>query len=504
MRLIATTILITLIQFVASAVAPQVVAHRGHHRAEGSAQNSIRSLVKADSVGADACEFDVWLSADNVLYVNHNADINGVVIETSSSQQLDTCHLKNGETIPRLDTFLDTAKTLGIDLVLELKPHKDTSRENLAVPMIIDMIATKGLTDRTTYITFSRNACRLLAATSGRPVFFLAGTTPDEIKEMGATGPDFHISHFRTHPEWIDQFHSMGMPVNIWTVDSEADIQYCVAHGADFITTNEPVLTQKIIADTYAPRQLKIMTYNLRFGELASMERLAEEIKAQNPDFVALQEVDVNSFRTMAPHNNGINFVNELAYRTGLFGYFGKALNFSVKNGYYGVAILSRYPAVSVETIELPNPKNAEPRVLLKGRFQLENDLPFVFASTHFDYTSPDTQLLQARAVLHDLSSTSLPTIFAGDFNCEQGSAAIDLFQQNCSTLSGTAPTFPARKPESRLDHIFGIPKADFKLISTDEGPSSPYTASDHLPVISTILLTPESTAARGTLTTDN
>lgn len=49
---------------------PQVVAHRGYHRAPGSAQNSIRSLVKADSIGCEKTEFDVWISADNVLYVN--------------------------------------------------------------------------------------------------------------------------------------------------------------------------------------------------------------------------------------------------------------------------------------------------------------------------------------------------------------------------------------------------------------------------------------------------
>lgn len=34
---------------------------------------------------------------------------------------------------------------------------------------------------------------------------------------------------------------------------------------------------------------LKIMTYNLRFGEKASLEELAEAIRAQRPDLVALQ-----------------------------------------------------------------------------------------------------------------------------------------------------------------------------------------------------------------------
>jgi endonuclease/exonuclease/phosphatase (EEP) superfamily protein YafD len=33
--------------------------------------------------------------------------------------------------------------------------------------------------------------------------------------------------------------------------------------------------------------RLKVLTYNLRFGELASLEELAEFIKSQDPDVVA-------------------------------------------------------------------------------------------------------------------------------------------------------------------------------------------------------------------------
>lgn len=472
------------------AARPQVVAHRGYHRAPGSAENSIRALVKADSIGAEQCEFDVWISADDILYVNHNADINGVVIETSTSDVLDTCRLRNGERLPRLEAFLDTARTLGIGLVLELKPHKDVSRENVAVPKILNMIDQKGLKDRTTYITFSRNACRLLGDTSGRPVQFLSGVAPDELSSLGATGADFHINVFRTHPQWIDIYKSRGVPVNIWTVDSESDIKYCIANGADYITTNEPELARRLIAEAYAERQLTVMSYNLRFGERATMERLAEEIKAINPDFVALQEVDVNSRRTAAPHNNGVNFINELAKLTGMFGYFGRTLNFSVKDGYYGIGILSRHPATSVNTIPLPNPKNEEPRAMLKGIFLLDGELPFGFVSTHFDFKSHDTQVLQAQCVLENIETGDIPVVVAGDFNGESNSPALKLLNDSLVSLSGSAPTFPAHAPEKRLDHIFGWPKVNFKLIDTYEGPSGVNAASDHIPVISTILLT--------------
>lgn len=226
---------------------PKVVAHRGYHRAEGSAQNSIRSLVKADSIGAWGSEFDVWSTADGKLYVNHNADINGVVIETSDWKAVDTCHLKNGERIPRLEDFLDKAMTLKTNLVLEVKPHHDKDLEARAIRKIIGMINERGLAPRTYYITFSKPGFELLAAESGRPTYFLTGTEPEYIEKTGGAGADYHISHFRKNPTWIPELHKMGKEVNIWTVDKEEDIIWCIDNDADYITTNEPELTQKLI-----------------------------------------------------------------------------------------------------------------------------------------------------------------------------------------------------------------------------------------------------------------
>ncbi len=42
---------------------------------------------------------------------------------------------------------------------------------------------------------------------------------------------------------------------------------------------------------------LRVMTYNLRFGELATLESLAAYIRKINPDIVALQELDSKTNR---------------------------------------------------------------------------------------------------------------------------------------------------------------------------------------------------------------
>ena len=45
---------------------------------------------------------------------------------------------------------------------------------------------------------------------------------------------------------------------------------------------------------------------------MASLEQLAQFIKEQNPDIVALQEVDCNTYREQAPKQNNKDFATEL------------------------------------------------------------------------------------------------------------------------------------------------------------------------------------------------
>ena len=352
--------------------------------------------------------------------------------------------------------------------------------------MIIDMIAEKGLTDRTSYITFSRNSFDNLVAMSGRPVQFLSAADPDMLNNIGGSGADYHISAFRSNPEWIKRIHDLGLTVNIWTVDTPADIQWCINHGADYITTDEPELAMQLVDQAYAPREMTVMTYNLRFGELADMDRIAAEIKKYSPDFVAIQEVDVNTNRAAAKHNNGLNYVTELARRTGLFGYYGRAIDLG--SGYYGIGILSRYPAEKIEKFELPNPGNEEPRVLLMGTFELPGQ-KMVFASTHLDYRDHETRKQQARYVAEKMSQSPYPALLAGDFNATNGQLYIESIKARMKDLTNTTKTWPADAPQDKLDFIFAYPPQDFELKSCFVPEPSKKSPADHLPVISDIIV---------------
>ena len=228
----------------------EVIAHRGYWKTDGSSQNSIRALVKADSIACYGSEFDVWLTADDVLVVNHDAVFKGVEIETSQSKDARAIVLSNGENLPSLKQYLQAGKDCTTRLVFELKPHKNRLQEAKAVIDGIMMVDRMGLNDRVEYITFSADALEefIKYAPKGTPVYYLNGEkTPQELHKLGAAGMDYNIRVFKKHPEWIKECHDLGMKVNVWTVNKEENMKWCIEQGVDFITTNEPELLQKLL-----------------------------------------------------------------------------------------------------------------------------------------------------------------------------------------------------------------------------------------------------------------
>ncbi len=235
----------------------QVIAHRGYWKTKGSAQNSITSLLKADSIGCYGCEFDVWLAADDQLVVNHDPTYGGKDMERSPSTILTTLTLDNGENLPTLAKFLGTAQSLQTRLILELKQHSSPERETEAVQRIVAKVRKLGLENRMEYISFSQHAVKefIRLVPAGTPVYYLEGDlTPQQLKDMGCAGADYNLSVFRKHPEWIDQCHTLGMKVNVWTVNKAPDMQWLIKNKVDFITTNEPVLLQEILTKNITNR----------------------------------------------------------------------------------------------------------------------------------------------------------------------------------------------------------------------------------------------------------
>lgn len=236
----------------AVAAQPKVISHRGYWTAPNSAQNSLASFTKADSVGVFGSEIDVWLTADDKLIVNHDRVYKGTDInmEKSTLKEITSIVLPNGENIPTLDAYLRLVATKpNTRLILEMKSLSDLKREDLAAEKIIKALRKYNLLDRTHIIAFSINACLAFKKLmpDGR-IFYLNGDlAPRSIKKLGLTGIDYSMSVLRKNPKWVEQAHKEGLEVNVWTVDTEEDMRYFIDLGVDYITTDYPERLQALL-----------------------------------------------------------------------------------------------------------------------------------------------------------------------------------------------------------------------------------------------------------------
>lgn len=252
MKKIYLAVLVTAITCACTAPkGPQTVAHRGYWDIEGSAQNSRESLRQAGEHGFYGSEFDVNLTSDSVLVINHDFDFHGIMISENPYSAIKDSTLSNGEVIATLDEYLDIfCEYPELHLVFELKSHGDADYEAAAIPLLLQKLEDRGLCERTDFISFSLTACQEVAVRKpDMMVEYLGGEIPPvALKTWGINGLDYNLSIFREHPEWVAEAHELGMIVNVWTVNEEDDIKEMLALGVDYITTNAPELSESLIA----------------------------------------------------------------------------------------------------------------------------------------------------------------------------------------------------------------------------------------------------------------
>lgn len=234
---------------------------------------------------------------------------------------------------------------------------------------------------------------------------------------------------------------------------------------------------------------LKVMSYNVHHAnppskpDMIDIDAIANVIKRESPDLVALQEIDVKINRS-----GRVNQIKEIAAKAGYHSFhFSKAIDYD--GGDYGVAILSRYPLTEMQTHRLPTDEstNGEHRVLSLATVTLPDGKKIKFGSTHLDaQTKPTNRLLQAAEINGITSGIMLPLIIAGDFNAVENSDVMQIIKSKFTlTCTNCAPTIPEVNPAKSIDFIGFQPAGAFRVIS-HRVVAEPY-ASDHLPVVAVL-----------------
>lgn len=229
-----------------------VIAHRGAFKQLALPENSIAGLKHAITLQCTGSEFDVWMTADDSLVINHDPTFHGLAIEKTKYTDLLAFKLSNGEKIPTLHEYL-VAGLKGnttTRLVLEIKPSTiSKERGRLIARKSFEMVQALKAAPMVTYISFDMGILEQLVALDPTiPTQYLNGDkTPEELKAAGITGADYHFSVFRKNPDWIDRAKKNGIILNAWTANSREDLLWLLDQGFHFITTNEPELLFELV-----------------------------------------------------------------------------------------------------------------------------------------------------------------------------------------------------------------------------------------------------------------
>jgi endonuclease/exonuclease/phosphatase family metal-dependent hydrolase len=249
---------------------------------------------------------------------------------------------------------------------------------------------------------------------------------------------------------------------------------------------------------------MRMATFNILHGRSAhddqvDVDRLAECVARLDADVLALQEVDCEQPRSamadltaVAAEAMGAVSHRFVAAISGTPGATWMAATGGEQPGTaaYGIALLSRFPALTWQVLRLPRipgkfpmylpgPRRVqivdeEPRAAVLGRF--DTDLgPLTVANTHLSFV-PGWNRVQLRRLSRDLRGFPGPRVLMGDLNMTPPTP------ERWTRLRplATAATFPVDNPDRQLDHIL----TDDRLLAADSCSAPQLPVSDHRPLV--------------------
>ncbi len=238
-----------------------VLAHRG---ASGEApENTLEAFDLAVKQGAHGVELDVHISRDGQIIVAHDETIDRVSNGSGRIADMTLGELKRYNynktrpacktgTLPTLEEVFALLKPTGMHINVELKnsviDYPDLEKK------CIGLAARMGMTDRVLYSSFNHySLLRVKAVDPAIRCGMLYGTvliapwTYAKTHGMDALHP--HFPALAVDADLVKKSHELGVLVNPWTVNEEADIRGMFEAGADYVITNYPGRARKVLAD---------------------------------------------------------------------------------------------------------------------------------------------------------------------------------------------------------------------------------------------------------------
>ena len=224
----------------------KTIAHRGY--VTKGVENSIEALEGAAEVGADYVEFDIILTKDNKFVVMHDYNLKRLAglnkrVQDMNFDEVVGLTIKQGDytsKIPSLEEFVNKAKELNMNLVIELKPHG--AEPSNYIDILIGEIKRLKLEN---YKFMSLNSKVIEELETKVPNLETGYVIPLQFGNFHHSNVDFFvIEDFSYRDRLVEQARKENKQVFVWTINDPALITKYLQSPADGIITDEPELVK--------------------------------------------------------------------------------------------------------------------------------------------------------------------------------------------------------------------------------------------------------------------
>ena len=236
---------------------PIAFAHRGG--TSEFPENTMPAFEHAVSLGFRYLETDVHVTKDGVLVAFHDTDLNrtcghpGEIIDMTSAE-IAELRVDGREAIPVMRDLLERWP----DVRFNIDCKADSAVEPLA-----ELVAATATIDRVCLGSFShrrlqrlRKLCgpRLLTCLSPPEIASLRilrrvwGSSPRVAQIPITAGHEDSLFHVTlVNERFLRDAHREGMPVHVWTIDEEAEMDRLLDLGVDGIMTDQPTVLRDVL-----------------------------------------------------------------------------------------------------------------------------------------------------------------------------------------------------------------------------------------------------------------
>jgi glycerophosphoryl diester phosphodiesterase len=243
-------------------------AHRG---GSGEApENTLPAFEAAVAMGYRYLETDVQVTSDGVLVVFHDSSLErltnrvGRVVELSLDEVreadagyaftpdggLTYPYRGTGIVIPTLEELLSRWDDVYLNI--------DAKADDTVAPLVA-LVKRMDAFNRVCIGSFSdRRVARIRALADGRICSSMGQVATVMAYAASRTGrmPRFHADCLQVPPRWsrfridrrfVNAAHHAGLPVHLWTVDDEAEMESLLDIGVDGIMTDRPRILKRVL-----------------------------------------------------------------------------------------------------------------------------------------------------------------------------------------------------------------------------------------------------------------